>query len=75
MKEKTEVIKNRQNKNRGEHRIQDRIQVNFIRTALAFHFHLNHLLGSRLKESVFDFLKIRQAFYDTLPTVKSEVMQ
>lgn len=66
-KEKTEVIKNRQNKNRGEHRVQDRIQVNFIRTALAFHFHLNHLLGSRLKESVFDFLKISQAFMTPYP--------
>ena len=59
----------------GECRSEDKIQVNFSRTALAFHFYLNHLLGSRLKESDFDFLKISQAFYDTLPLVKSEVMQ
>lgn len=46
-------MKNRQNENKGERRIEDRIQVHFIRTALAFHFHPNNLLGGRFEERVF----------------------
>lgn len=46
-KDKTDGRRKKQNENRGRNKTKDNIHIDFISTALAFHFHISHFLVSR----------------------------